>query len=69
MSKILIFLLNFILFSSSAYAYFDPGTGMFIIQGIIAIFGVVVFYLGYPIRLLKSLMNKLKKKSKSCHDK
>ena len=51
---------------SSSYAYIDPGTGSFIIQTIIALAATVVFYLGYPIRIIKSFFNKIfntKKKS------
>ncbi len=51
------------MYNFNAYAYFDPGTGLFIIQGIIAIFGVIIFYLGYPIRLFRKIMNKFKSKS------
>ena len=60
MKKFLIIYL--ILFSESAHAYFDPGTGAFIVQAIIAFFAGVAFYLGYPIRLFKRLINKIKNK-------
>ena len=53
----------FIFFTTSSYAYFDPGTGMFILQGIIAIFGVIIFYLGYPVRFLKNVIKRFKQKS------
>ena len=49
------------LFNNSAYAYFDPGSGAFIIQAIIAFFAVIMFYLGYPIRVLKNIFIKIKK--------
>ncbi len=54
-----IFLLIVLLFSSTnAYAYIDPGAGAFILQAIIAFFGVVAFYLGYPIKIIKSFFKK-----------
>ena len=49
------------LFNNSAYAYFDPGSGAFIIQAIIALFAAITFYLGYPIRVLKKIYRKIKK--------
>ena len=45
-----------------SYAYFDPGTGAFIVQAIIAFFAAIAFYLGYPIRLIKSFYQKIKLK-------
>lgn len=41
--KLLIVLVTLLLLNSPAYAYIDPGTGSFIIQGIIASFLSVVF--------------------------
>ena len=48
-------------FILDAYAYFDPGSGAFIIQAIIALFAAITFYLGYPIRVLKKIFRKIKK--------
>lgn len=42
------------------YAYFDPGTGSFIIQSIIGLFGVIIFYLGYPFRVFKKIITYIK---------
>ena len=58
----IIIILLFFLFSNSAYAYFDPGSGAFIVQAIIAMFGVMIFYLGYPYRILKTILKKIKLK-------
>ena len=55
------FFILFLLLNNSAYAYFDPGSGAFIIQAIIAFFAVIMFYLGYPIRVLKKIYRKIKK--------
>lgn len=61
-----IFFLSLIfLFPSYALAYIDPGTGSFILQAILAFFATIFVYLGYPIRFIKSVFNKLfKKKNK-----
>ncbi len=45
-----------------AFAYADPGAGAFILQAIIAFLGVIAFYLGYPIRIIKSFFKKKEKK-------
>ena len=55
------FIILLLLSNNSAYAYFDPGSGAFIIQAIIALFAAITFYLGYPIRLLKKMISKIKK--------
>jgi amino acid permease len=57
-----LFFIIMICIRSNAYAYIDPGTGSFIIQSILAIGGAIVFYLGYPIRFLKNIYNKIFKK-------
>ena len=54
----------FLIFSSNAHAYIDPGTGSFIIQAIMAIGASVVIYLGYPIRFFKNLYYKIFKSKK-----
>tara|TARA_S200000501_G_scaffold377305_1_gene435171 strand:- start:2169 stop:2384 length:216 start_codon:yes stop_codon:yes gene_type:complete len=48
--------------SNYAFAYADPGAGAFILQAIIAFLGVIAFYLGYPIRIIKSFFKKKEKK-------
>lgn len=64
MLKITYLLLLQFLITNYAFAYADPGAGAFILQAIIAFLGVIVFYLGYPIRIIKSLFNKKKNKDK-----
>ena len=49
---------------TNSYAYLDPGTGGFIIQAILALGATIVFYLGYPVRIIKSFFNKIFKKKK-----
>lgn len=57
------FILSIFLFlslmSSNSHAYIDPGTGSFIIQSLLAIIGSIIFYLGYPIRIIKNIYNKI----------
>ena len=55
-------ILFLLILQNYAFAYIDPGTGAFIIQTLIAVMGAIVFYLGYPIRLLKRLFKKKKDK-------
>jgi len=55
-------LVVFLISTENSYAYIDPGTGSFILQAILALGATIVFYLGYPIRLFKSMMNKIFKK-------
>ena len=61
--KIILTLL-IVCFSQPSFAYIDPFTGSFIIQAIVAFFVTVAFYLGYPIRIIKKIYNKLSKKKK-----
>jgi len=57
-----LFQIIFIIPSTNAYAYIDPGTGSFIIQTILAFLAAAAFYLGYPIRVIKNLYNKIIKR-------
>jgi len=66
--KILFFFqMLFIITITNAHAYIDPGTGSFIIQTILAFLAAAAFYLGYPIRFIKSLFNKVFKKKTDKH--
>ena len=58
------FVIIFFGYNNISYAYLDPGTGMFIIQSILAIGVSILFYLGYPIRLIKSLYSRFFNKKK-----
>ena len=49
-------------FNKISFDYFDPGTGAFIVQAIIAFFSALIFYLGYPFIKLKKILEKIKKK-------
>jgi len=52
--------LSTFLYAKSSYAYFDPGTGAFVVQAIIAFLAAIAFYLGYPIRFIKNIYQKIK---------
>ena len=65
MKQKFVLILAMVCFSQPGFAYIDPFTGSFIIQAILAFFVTVAFYLGYPIRLLKKIYNKLSKKKKN----
>lgn len=58
------FSIFFLGYNNVSYAYLDPGTGMFIVQSILAIGASILFYLGYPIRLIKSLFSRFFNKKK-----
>ena len=64
MKQKFVLILAMVCFSQPGFAYIDPFTGSFIIQAILAFFVTVAFYLGYPIRLIKKIYNKLSKKKK-----
>jgi hypothetical protein len=51
-----------ITFPGVAYAYVDPGMGMLVMQGIIALIGAVIFFLKNPIKFLKSIIKRKAKK-------
>ena len=53
-----------LLMNSNSHAYIDPGTGSFIIQSLLAIIGSIAFYLGYPIRVIKNIYNKIFRRKK-----
>lgn len=63
LKKYFLFLAITFSYMTNAYAYIDPGTGSFIIQSILAIGGAIVFYLGYPIRIIKNVYYKIFKKN------
>ena len=44
---IFFYIFFFVISTSPAYAYWDPGTGSAIIQAILALLGSIVVYLGF----------------------
>ena len=51
-----------ILFPTKAFSYFDPGSGSYIIQLIIAFIASCYFFITNPIQSIKNFINKFKKK-------
>jgi hypothetical protein len=52
----------FLLPAASAQAYIDPGSGMLLIQGLLALVGGIVFFVKNPITAVKSWIARLRKK-------
>ncbi|MBC7700857.1 hypothetical protein [Aquabacterium sp.] len=46
----------------AAHAYVDPGSGMLMIQGLLALIGAVVVFVRNPITAIKALIARFKKK-------
>lgn len=54
-----------IVLPATAHAYVDPGTGAYLLQLVIAMFGAVVFYATRPMalfRLIKAYFHQKKKR-------
>ena len=69
MNRIIFFFLIFFFQTTFAHAYIDPFTGAFILKAIAALFATIIFYLGYPIRILKKIYLKIIKKKKPDNEK
>ena len=54
--------------SPNAYSYFDPGSGAFIIQAIIAFISAAIVYLTSPFTWIKNFFKKIFKKRDSQKD-
>jgi hypothetical protein len=50
------------IYSASAHAYIDPGTGLLAIQGLLAVLVSVLFVIRHPIAAFKQLLEKLKRR-------
>jgi hypothetical protein len=48
-----------LLWSGDAFAYVDPGSGILLWQGFIAVIGAIIFYIRKPIRALRAIMKKV----------
>jgi len=57
-------IISYFLFVNQSFAYFDPGTGAFIIQAIIALFTTIVLYITWPFKYIKKAITALLKKNK-----
>ena len=46
-----------------AFAYIDPGSGAYMVQALFALCGAALFYIRHPIRTIRSLGNRLFRRS------
>ena len=53
---------------NNAFAYIDPFTGGFILQALAGVIATIIFYLGYPIRLIKKIFKKYQKNKNPSND-
>jgi hypothetical protein len=60
MKRTVIWICCLLLWPLSAYAYIDPGTGMLLWQGLIALVGAVLVFVRHPIDAFKRLMDRLR---------
>lgn len=63
--KIFIFGFFIFMFPSTASAYVDPGTGAYLLQLLITLFGAFVFYISKPKHLFLIIKDYLSKKIKN----
>ena len=52
------------MFTTNAFAYFDPGTGSYIIQLILAFLASCYFFITNPIKFIKEKIKHFKEKNK-----
>ena len=63
--KYTILAFSFFLYSTSAYSYFDPGSGSYLLQLFIALIASFYFYITNPIKFIKHYFKRNKKKTKN----
>ena len=63
--KIKITLIFSFFFTNNAFAYFDPGSGSYLIQLFIAFIASCYFFITNPIKFIKSFFNKKKDKNEN----
>lgn len=49
-------------YSTTAFAYVDPGSGMLVWQGLIAAIGAMVVFVRNPVATIKALLARFRKK-------
>lgn len=64
LTKITFLTLLFMLYPSTAHAYIDPGSGMLMLQGLIAAIGACIAFVKDPIGKVKALFSRFKSKNK-----
>lgn len=60
--KILKIILLWLIVQPNAYAYVDPGSGMLLWQGLIALIGAVLIFFRNPIQVIKSWIARIRGK-------
>lgn len=55
-------ILVILLFPASAWAYVDPGSGMLILQGVLAALGAVIMFARKPMEAIKRLFRRFRRK-------
>jgi hypothetical protein len=58
-SKIILLSLLALCMPRTALAYIDPGTGAYLVQGLVALAGAAAFYVSHPAELLRKIREKL----------
>ena len=61
-------LLLFLIFPNTAYSYFDPGTGSYIIQIILAFLASCYLFITNPIQFIKSYLKRKRDSKKKKED-
>ena len=61
-SSLICILLAVALWPADAHAYVDPGSGMLIWQGLVALIGAVIMFMRQPKEMLKKLLERLRRK-------
>jgi hypothetical protein len=54
----IVLLVAFVVLPMRAQAYVDPGAGVLLWQGLIALLGFVIFFLRNPIQAIKSIFKR-----------
>lgn len=58
----LAFLLTMIGFPTLVFAYVDPGTGILLWQGLIALVGGLLVFFSHPLKWIKNLLERFRRK-------
>jgi len=58
------YLFLYFLFTSKTFAYFDPGTGSYIIQLILAFLASCYFFITNPVKFIKEKIKNFREKNK-----
>lgn len=57
-----VFVLALVLSPATAFAYVDPGSGMLIWQGLLAVVGAVIVFVRNPLDSVKRLLSRFRRK-------